>query len=93
VVHDSIVGSDCYIGIGAIVVGVEIPRGRYVPHGAIIDTHDKADGLQPVRDEHREFNEDVVDVNRGLAAAYRKDAWQIKAPGGSRRIAATADRF
>ena len=93
VVHDSIVGSDCYIGIGAIVVGVEIPRGRYVPHGAIIDTHDKADGLQPVRDEHREFNEDVVDVNRGLAAAYRKDAWQIKAPGGSRRIAAKADRF
>ncbi|WP_162232466.1 hypothetical protein, partial [Methylogaea oryzae] len=32
----------------------------------------KADALGPVRPEHREFNADVVEVNRGLAAAYHE---------------------
>jgi SulP family sulfate permease len=71
VVHDAVVGSHCYIGIGAIVVGVEVPDGRFVPHGSIVDTAEKAERLPPVSAAHREFNEDVVDVNRGLAAAYR----------------------
>jgi SulP family sulfate permease len=71
VVHDSVVGSHCYIGIGAIVVGVEIPDERFVPHGMIVATQDAADNLPPVADFMREFNEDVVDVNRGLAVAYQ----------------------
>ncbi len=73
VVHDSVVGAHCFIGIGAIVVGVEIPDGRHVPHGAIIDTADAVDRLGPVTHAHNEFNEDVVDVNRGLAVAYNVD--------------------
>jgi sulfate permease, SulP family len=72
VVHDSIVGSGCSIGIGSIVVGVEIPNGRFVPAGSVIDSQAKADVLPPATDAHRHFNEDVVDVNRGLAAAYRR---------------------
>jgi SulP family sulfate permease len=72
VVHDSIVGAGCWIGIGAIVVGVEVPDGRLVPHGAIIDTADKVDALSPVTEGQREFAEDVVHVNRGLAAAYHE---------------------
>jgi SulP family sulfate permease len=72
VVHDSIVGRGCFIGIGAVVVGVSVPDGRSVPHGSIIDTQDKADGLPTATDAHRHFNEDVVDVNKGLAAAYRR---------------------
>jgi SulP family sulfate permease len=72
VVHDSIVGAGCYIGIGATVVGVEIPEGRYVPHGAVIDTKDKALNLTKVSPQHQHFNEDVVEVNRGLAEAYRE---------------------
>jgi sulfate permease, SulP family len=72
VVHDSIIGSRCYIGIGAVVVGVEVPDGRFVPHGAIVDTADAVDRLPPVQHKHLEFNEDVVDVNRGLAAAYHE---------------------
>ena len=60
------------MGIGAVVVGVELADGRFVPHGAIIDTQDKADALGLATDAHRHFNEDVVDVNRGLAAAYRR---------------------
>lgn len=70
VVHDSIVGAHCYIGIGAVVVGVEVPDGKYVPHGTIVDSADAVDALPDVTEAHREFNEDVVDVNRGLARAY-----------------------
>lgn len=70
VVHDSVVGSHCFIGIGAVVVGVEIPDGRLVPHGRIVDTQDAVDALPVVTDVHKEFNEDVVEVNRGLAVAY-----------------------
>jgi SulP family sulfate permease len=70
-VHDSVVGAGCFIGHGALVVGVEVPPGRFVPHGAIIDTQEKANALGPASDQHAHFNEDVVEVNRGLAAAYQ----------------------
>lgn len=70
VVHDSVVGAHCFIGIGAVVVGVEIPDGRFVPHGRIVDSADVVDALPLVSDAHKEFNEDVVEVNRGLAVAY-----------------------
>jgi sulfate permease, SulP family len=73
VVHDSVVGANCYIGIGAVVVGVEIPAGRHVPHGRIVDSADAVDALPMATHAHTEFNEDVVDVNRGLAVAYRVD--------------------
>lgn len=72
VVHDSVVGPGCYIGIGATVVGVEVPPGRYVPHGAIVTSLDAVERLGPVQEHHRHFNEDVVEVNRGLAAAYHR---------------------
>lgn len=72
VVHDSIVESGCYIGIGAIVVGVHIPENRYVPHGAIVDSEEKVRQLPKVSESHRHFNEDVVEVNKGLAEAYRE---------------------
>lgn len=74
VVHDAVVGSHCYIGIGAVVVGVEISDGRFVPHGRVIDTADAAEALPFVTDVHAEFNEDVVEVNRGLASAYHRAA-------------------
>ncbi|MSQ84857.1 MAG: hypothetical protein EXR77_18620 [Myxococcales bacterium] len=71
-VHDSVVGADCFIGIGAVVVGVEIPDGKHVPNGAIVDSAAKVAGLADSTEHHADFNEDVVDVNRGLAAAYRR---------------------
>lgn len=70
IVHDSVVGANCFIGHGAIVVGVEIPDGRFVPAGRIVDTADAVDALPHVSHAHTEFNEDVVEVNRGLAVAY-----------------------
>jgi SulP family sulfate permease len=70
VVHDSVVGERCFIGIGSVVVGVEIPDGKFVPHGRIIDSPAKVKELPEVTEAHMHFNEDVVEVNRGLAAAY-----------------------
>lgn len=70
VVHDSIVGSNCFVGIGAVVVGVEVPDGRFVPHGRIVADADAVDALPLVSEMQKEFNEDVVEVNRGLAVAY-----------------------
>jgi sulfate permease, SulP family len=72
VVHDSIVGADCFIGIGSVVVGVEVPDGRFVPHGTIVDSAEAVERLPLATEHHREFNEDVVEVNRGLAVAYRR---------------------
>ncbi len=71
VVHDSVLGPGCYIGIAATVVGVNVPPGRWVPHGAVIQQQIDADGLPAANEAHRHFNDDVVDVNRGLARAYR----------------------
>jgi SulP family sulfate permease len=79
VVHDAVVGARCFLGINAVVVGVEVPEGRHVPPGAIIDTQDKANALAPAGPEQRHFNEDVVEVNRGLAMAYREHADQPRA--------------
>lgn len=72
IVHDAVIGAGCFIGHGAIVVGVDVPDDRYVPNGAIIDTADKVARLGPATHAHHEFNEDVVEVNRGLAEAYRE---------------------
>lgn len=71
VIHDSVVSEHCYVGIGATVVGVQIPSGRFVPHGSVVDTQEKADQLPLATESHAEFNEDVVEVNRGLAVAYQ----------------------
>ncbi len=80
VVHDAVVGKHCFIGIGAVVVGVEVPDGRFVPHGTIVDTQDKVDALPQANHTQHLFNEDVVDVNKGLAAAYRAAALTGRAP-------------
>lgn len=76
VVHDAVVGSRCFVGIGAVVVGVEIPDGRFVPHGRIVDSPEAVEGLPLVSEKQMEFNEDVVEVNRGLAAAYRAHVYR-----------------
>lgn len=94
VVHDSVVGANCYIGIGSVVVGVEIPDGRAVPHGTIVDSADAVDRLPKASEAHHEFNHDVVEVNRGLAAAYHRAetrAYQHNAT--SRQPPRPTDRF
>ena len=73
IVHDSIIGEGCFIGLGAVVVGVEIPPRKRVPNGWIVDTPEKVRELPDVEHAHAHFNEDVVQVNRGLAVAYARN--------------------
>jgi SulP family sulfate permease len=81
IVHDAIVGEGCFIGLGAVVVGVEIPPKKRVPNGWIVDSPEKVAELPDVEDAQAHFNEDVVEVNRGLVLAYtRHDASELGAP-------------
>ena len=72
IVHDSIIGEGCFIGLGAVVVGVEIPPRKRVPNGWIVDSPEKVRELPDVEHAHSHFNEDVVQVNRGLVVAYSR---------------------
>ena len=83
VIHDAVVGSNCFVGIGATVVGVEIPDGKFVPHGMIVDSAEKVKSLPPASEAHGAFNEDVVEVNRGLAEAYRAHDHAAATPWGA----------
>lgn len=71
-VWGSIIGRNCYIGFHCLVKDVRIQAGRFVPHGSVILRQEDADALPEVPDEYREFNKDVVDVNKGLCKLYRK---------------------
>lgn len=88
IVHDSVVGAHCFIGHGAIVVGVEIPEGRLVPSGRIVDSADAVLALPLATEHHHEFNEDVVEVNRGLAVAYQAMDDRSSAP--TKRVVASS---
>lgn len=72
IVHDAIIGEGCFIGLGAVVVGVEIPPRKRVPNGWIVDTPEKVRELPDVEDAQAHFNDDVVQVNRGLVVAYSR---------------------
>jgi SulP family sulfate permease len=72
IVHDAIIGEGCFIGLGAVVVGVEVPPRKRVPNGWIVDSPEKVRELPDVEHAHAHFNEDVVQVNRGLVVAYSR---------------------
>ncbi len=70
VVHASTLGRKCFVGHAAAVIGVKLEDGKFVPHGAVIDTQDKANSLGAVPDSLKHFNEEVVEVNREFARGY-----------------------
>lgn len=71
-VHDAVIGEGCVIGLGAVVIGVSIPPGRYVSHNIVVDDQVKADGLPPVGVEWERLREEAAEVNQGLAAGCRE---------------------
>jgi hypothetical protein len=52
------------------VVGVKLRDGSFVPPGAVVDSQEKADGLGPVPENLRGFNDEVVGVNTEFAKVY-----------------------
>ena len=74
-VFKSQIGEGSVVEPCAKVIGVEVPKGRYVPAGAVIKDQSKADDL-PVIDENyplKDLNAEVVKVNNELATAYKKE--------------------
>lgn len=71
-VFKSRVGKQCVIEPGAIVLGVTVADGRYVPAGAVIRTQQQADELPVITEDYpfRTLNKGVVHVNTALAKGY-----------------------
>lgn len=70
VVHASNIGARCFVGHMALVVGVYLKEGSFVPPGSTVDTQEKADELGPIPEDLKDFNEEVVKVNTELARGY-----------------------
>jgi len=71
-VFKSSVGRNCVIEPGAILMGVTIAEGRYVPAGSVIRTQQQADGLPEITEDYpmKHMNKGVVHVNTALAKGY-----------------------
>jgi carbonic anhydrase/acetyltransferase-like protein (isoleucine patch superfamily) len=71
-VFRSEVGRNCVIEPGAILMGVCVAEGRFVPAGSVVRTQAAADALPAITDEYpmRGLNRGVVHVNRELARGY-----------------------
>jgi len=71
-VFKSFVGKNCVIEPGAILMGVKVADGRYVPAGSIIKTQADADALPVITADYpmKEMNKGVLHVNKALAKGY-----------------------
>ena len=70
------VGKKCVIEPGAIVMGVTVADGRYVPAGSVLNEQVAADILPIINETYsfKDLNKGVVDVNTSLADGYNKNA-------------------
>lgn len=71
-VFKAFVGKGCVIEPGAIVLGVRVADGRYVPAGTVIRTQEDADALPAINADYpfKDLNKGVVHVNTSLAKKY-----------------------
>ena len=71
-VFKSFVGRNCVIEPGAILMGVKVADGRYVPAGSIVKTQADADALPLITADYpmKEMNKGVLHVNKALAKGY-----------------------
>lgn len=66
------VGKNCVIEPGAILMGVSVPDGRYVPAGSVIKRQLDADALPVITPDYpmKDLNKGVLHVNKALAKGY-----------------------
>ncbi|EFM09442.1 Carbonate dehydratase [Paenibacillus curdlanolyticus YK9] len=70
-VFDAEVGSGAFVSNQAVVTsGVRIRENRFVPPGAMIDTQAKADRLNEVPTDQKQFVKGVQRVNQAFPASY-----------------------
>src|SRR5919199_91639 len=70
-VFNARIGNGCIVMMHALVQDVEIPPGKYVPSGAVINNQQQADRLPDVQDEDRQFALHVVVINEALRTGYQ----------------------
>lgn len=70
-VFNARIGSGSIVMMHALVQDVEIPPGKYVPSGAVINSQQLADRLPDVQDEDRQFALYVVASNEALRTGYQ----------------------
>lgn len=70
VVHASTLGKKCFVGHMALVMGVKLKDGSFVPPGTVVDAQEKADVLGPIPESLKGFNDEVVEVNTEFAKVY-----------------------
>ncbi len=68
------VGSGCVVEPGCILMGVNVPDGRYVPAGTVLKDQKTADALPEITPDYafKDLNRGVVHVNTHLADGYNK---------------------
>lgn len=66
------VGKNCVVEPGAILMGVKVPDGRYVPAGSVIKRQLDADALPVITPDYpmKDLNKGVLHVNKALAKGY-----------------------
>ena len=71
-VFKSFVGQNCVIEPAAVLMGVKVDEGRYVPVGEVIKTQAQADNLPKITPDYpmKDMNKGVVHVNTALAKGY-----------------------
>ncbi|WP_242038096.1 carbonic anhydrase [Tolypothrix sp. FACHB-123] len=75
-VFKATVGNNCVLEPKTLVMGVNVPDGRYVPAGSVIRTQEAADNLPLITADYplRHLNHAVVNVNIQLAHGYQEKA-------------------
>ncbi|MBN1471331.1 MAG: carbonic anhydrase [Syntrophaceae bacterium] len=71
-IFKSIVGKNCVVEPGVILMGVKIADGHYVPAGSIVKTQADADALPVITADYpmKDMNKGVLHVNKALAQGY-----------------------
>lgn len=93
IINDSKIGDGAYIGVMCKITGIDIPAGKSVPAGSIIDSQDDIKNLGPVTKAQIVFVNDVIEVNRALAVGFSQlyekrgqEAFGKTGPSGDRNI-------
>ncbi|MBE9126028.1 MULTISPECIES: ribulose bisphosphate carboxylase small subunit [unclassified Coleofasciculus] len=70
-VFNARIGNGCIVMMHALVQDVEIPPGKYVPSGAVINSQQQADRLPDVQEEDLKFAHQLVVCNDALRSGYQ----------------------
>jgi carbonic anhydrase/acetyltransferase-like protein (isoleucine patch superfamily) len=73
-VFKGMVGKNCVIEPGCIIMGISVADGHYVPTGTVLNDQNAADNLPVITDDYpfKDLNKGVVHVNTSLADGYNK---------------------